>query len=182
MGAEFTQGGQLRTVRAEREVVLSSGAIKSPQLLLLSGIGPADQLQRLGIKVLIDSARVGTNFQNHISYHVQYATSEGSSSYRYLKPANAAKAGLDYLLFRKGALAESAVAMFGCWRSDSSLKVPDSHVTAVCLVPWTNPPAFPGPEALGAAARRTVSNVRCTSLPLAGGRCVCVRAIPATHR
>ena len=131
VGVEFLHQGQLRSVRSERETIVCAGAIKTPQLLLLSGIGPASALRSHGITTLVDSPRVGANFQNHISYVIQYATREGSTSYRYLKPTRLAKAGLDYLLFRKGAFAESAVAMFGCWRSEPTLSIPDSHVTVL---------------------------------------------------
>lgn len=64
-GVEYMQGGRTRTVRARRGVILSAGALASPQILMLSGIGPAQHLQEKGITPLHDLAGVGKNFQDH---------------------------------------------------------------------------------------------------------------------
>ncbi len=66
-GVEFVHGGEIRTARAEREVVLSGGVFNSPQLLMLSGIGPADHLSETGIETVIDSQQVGKNLQDHLA-------------------------------------------------------------------------------------------------------------------
>jgi choline dehydrogenase len=68
VGIEFRRRGALCTVRAEREVLLAAGAIGSPQILLLSGIGPAEELQRLGIPVVAESREVGRNLQDHLDF------------------------------------------------------------------------------------------------------------------
>ncbi len=65
MGVEYRQGGRLQQVRARREVLLSAGALLSPQLLMLSGVGPADELQRHGIGVLHHLPGVGRNLHDH---------------------------------------------------------------------------------------------------------------------
>ncbi|MHA7600943.1 GMC family oxidoreductase [Alicycliphilus sp. T452] len=65
VGAEYRQGGRLQQVRARREVLLSAGALLSPQLLMLSGVGPADELQRHGIGVLHHLPGVGQNLHDH---------------------------------------------------------------------------------------------------------------------
>ena len=67
-GVEFLQHGTAHSVRAEREVLLCAGAIGSPQILLLSGIGPADELRALGIPVIADSPQVGHNLQDHLDF------------------------------------------------------------------------------------------------------------------
>lgn len=64
-GVEYTRAGQTRRVQVEREVVLCAGAVESAKLLMLSGIGPAAQLRRHGIEVLLDQPAVGSNFQDH---------------------------------------------------------------------------------------------------------------------
>jgi choline dehydrogenase len=64
-GVEYVQNGQRQTVRAERQVIVCGGAIETPKLLLLSGIGPADQLRTLGIPVTVDLPGVGENFHDH---------------------------------------------------------------------------------------------------------------------
>jgi choline dehydrogenase len=70
---EFSLGGTLRRVGVDREAVLSAGTVGSPQLLLLSGIGPAEQLRRLDIDVVADLPGVGENLQDHIQSRVVYA-------------------------------------------------------------------------------------------------------------
>jgi choline dehydrogenase len=67
VGVEYRQGEQTHQVRAGREVILSGGAINSPQLLMLSGIGPAVELQALGLPVLQDAPQVGRNLQEHVA-------------------------------------------------------------------------------------------------------------------
>lgn len=66
VGVEYVQGGQTKTARANHEVIVAGGAIESPHLLLLSGVGPADHLQEHGIKTLVNLPGVGQNFHNHV--------------------------------------------------------------------------------------------------------------------
>lgn len=74
-GVEYEVAGQKRTARADAEVVLTAGVIGSAQLLLLSGIGPAEHLRELGIDVAVDLAGVGENLQNHIEVPIVYRAS-----------------------------------------------------------------------------------------------------------
>jgi choline dehydrogenase-like flavoprotein len=67
-GVEYSVGRDVRTVGAGAEVILSAGALQSPQLLMLSGIGPGEELRRFGIEVLHDLPAVGANLQDHIDY------------------------------------------------------------------------------------------------------------------
>ena len=105
-GLDLATEGRLHAVRAEREVILCCGAINSPQLLMLSGIGPADHLSANGIAVRIDRPSVGANLQNHVSYRLQYGVSEPITAFRYVNLKGAAKAGLDYVIHRRGVLAD----------------------------------------------------------------------------
>ena len=75
IGVEYSAGPgkPAQNVYANREVLLSAGAFQSPQLLLLSGIGPAEELQNLGIPVVVDSPEVGRNLQDHIDCGVLYS-------------------------------------------------------------------------------------------------------------
>src|SRR5262249_47228309 len=68
-GLDFLQDGRLHSVRASREVVLCAGAIHTPCLLLLSGVGPGDALERLGIGTVVDLPGVGRTLQDHIWLH-----------------------------------------------------------------------------------------------------------------
>ena len=72
VGVEYLQNGSTDQVRATREVIVSAGAVGSPRLLLLSGIGPAAQLEPLGIPVAADLPGVGENLQDHLNVGVSY--------------------------------------------------------------------------------------------------------------
>ena len=79
VGVEAESGGEVFTIAADR-VVLSAGAIRSPQLLMLSGIGPQDQLQPLHIPIVRESPGVGQNLWNHLSAQISFKVKDGSSS------------------------------------------------------------------------------------------------------
>ena len=107
------------------EVILSSGAIGSPRLLQLSGIGPADHLQALGIPVVMDQPGVGANLQDHLDLSV-IAECTGPHTYdRFAKPHLMALAGLQYLLTRKGPVASSLFETGGFWYADPAARSPD---------------------------------------------------------
>jgi choline dehydrogenase-like flavoprotein len=113
------------TFRAETEVILSSGAIGSPRLLQLSGIGPGDHLHGLGIPVVLDQPQVGANLQDHLDLFV-IAECTGPHTYdRYAKPHWSAVAGLQYLLTRRGPVASSLFETGGFWYADPSARSPD---------------------------------------------------------
>jgi choline dehydrogenase len=81
VGAEFQQAGQTRQVRARREVILSAGAFGSPQLLMLSGIGPAAHLQQHGIPVVHDLPGVGQNLHDHVTTVLIYRTQRKDATF-----------------------------------------------------------------------------------------------------
>ncbi len=121
-GVEMMDGTRLT---ASVEVILSSGAVGSPRLLQLSGIGPAEQLSALGIQVILDQPQVGANLQDHLDLYC-IAELAGPYSYdRYAKPHMAALAGLQYLLQRKGPVASSLFETGGFWYADPSARSPD---------------------------------------------------------
>lgn len=74
VGVEVTRGGNVETVWAKKEVILSAGALQSPQLLMLSGVGPKDELERHGIQVVADLPGVGENLQDHPDFVASYKT------------------------------------------------------------------------------------------------------------
>jgi choline dehydrogenase len=113
------------TVRAAREVILSSGAIGSPRLLMLSGIGPADHLKSVGIAPVLDHPGVGSNLQDHLDLFV-VAECTGEHTYdKYAKPFWSAVAGLQYLFTRKGPVASSLFETGGFWYADENARSPD---------------------------------------------------------
>lgn len=121
-GVEMMDGSR---IVADREVLLCSGAIGSPRLLQLSGIGPADHLSDLGIAVVQDQPQIGENLQDHLDL---YCISELSGPYsydRYAKPQWAALAGLQYLFARRGPVASSLFETGGFWYADEDAATPD---------------------------------------------------------
>lgn len=121
-GVELAGQGILR---AEGEVILSSGAIGSPRLLQLSGIGPADHLRSLGLPVVLDQPQVGANLQDHLDLFA-IAECSGPHTYdRFAKPHLSVLAGLQYLLSRSGPVASSLFETGGFWYADPSARSPD---------------------------------------------------------
>ncbi|HZD90616.1 MAG TPA: choline dehydrogenase [Pseudolabrys sp.] len=95
-----------RTIRARRGVVLSAGAIQSPQLLMLSGIGPGKHLHEMGVPVLIDRPAVGQNLQDHLQFRLIFKANKAITTNDSLRSLwGRAKLGLEWLFFRRGALA-----------------------------------------------------------------------------
>jgi choline dehydrogenase len=122
IGAEMLDGTQYL---AEREVILSSGAIGSPRMLMLSGVGPADHLKSVGIAPVFDQPGVGSNLQDHVDLFV-IAECTGDHTYdKYAKPLWSAVAGLQYLLTRKGPVASSLFETGGFWYADENARSPD---------------------------------------------------------
>lgn len=120
-GVDLAGQGVLRA----GEVILSAGAIGSPRLLQLSGIGPADHLRELGIPVVFDQPNVGANLQDHVDLFV-IAECTGPHTYdRFAKPHLSAWAALQYLLTRKGPVASSLFETGGFWYADPNARSPD---------------------------------------------------------
>lgn len=99
---EYRRHGEVRTARAEREVILSGGAVNSPQLMMVSGIGPADHLRSVGIEPKLDLPGVGRNLQDHPTIVLQVACTEPVSIDWIAKPHRKLMAGVRWLLSRSG--------------------------------------------------------------------------------
>lgn len=121
-GVEFrTREGELRLARALREVILCAGALNSPKILMLSGIGPAAGLGALGIPVEIDLAGVGRNLQDHVRIPVLYESGRGSpGDMLYWIPA-----ALDYAVRRKGVLVSNCCESGAVLRASAEADAPD---------------------------------------------------------
>lgn len=118
-------GGQPTILRAEREVIVSSGAIGSPKLLMQSGIGPADHLKSVGVTPVHDLPGVGSNLQDHLDLFV-IAECTGDHTYdNYAKLHRTVWAGLQYLLLKKGPVASSLFETGGFWYADPTAASPD---------------------------------------------------------
>ncbi len=124
-GVQVRRGTDVTTVRARREVIVTAGAIGSPRLLLLSGIGPEDELKALGIDVVADLPGVGRNLQDHVDVYV-VSELTGNHSYDHVaRPHHTLWAGLQYILFRKGPVASNLAEAGGFWYADETALTPD---------------------------------------------------------
>ncbi|NXY93694.1 choline dehydrogenase [Streptomyces sp. BR123] len=124
VGVEYRRGrGAPRQVRA-REVILCGGAINSPQLLQLSGVGNADELRALGVDVVHDLPGVGENLQDHLEVYVQYACKQPVSMQPYLKWRHRPWIGLQWL-FRTGPGATNHFEAGGFVRSNEEVAYPN---------------------------------------------------------
>lgn len=103
VGIEYRHNAAVRRANLGGELILSAGAINSPQILMLSGVGPAAHLREMGIEVVNDLPGVGENLQEHMGVSVQ-ATVNVSTLNVEMTPLRAAAHGLKWLLFREGAL------------------------------------------------------------------------------
>lgn len=124
-GVESFVRGRKWVLRAEREVILSAGAIASPKLLMLSGIGPADALREHGIRVEADLPGVGQNLQDHIEMSLVYQLNGPHSYDKYKKLHWKAAAGLNYLLFRSGPASSNLIEGGAFWWGDKNETIPD---------------------------------------------------------
>lgn len=106
-GVTYRRRGKTITVRAGREVILSGGSVNSPQLLQISGIGPADHLNSLGIDVRVDNANVGRNLEDHIGINYTYRANCPTINQQLGSWWGKLNAGLHYLLLRDGPLSVS---------------------------------------------------------------------------
>jgi len=151
-GVEYTRNGATHTVHANREVILCGGAINTPQLLQLSGIGPGALLQKMGIDVIHDARHVGQNLMDHLGVDFLFSATRPSLN-QVLRPWwGKALVGLQYILTRKGPLAMSLNQGGGFVRLQEGDGAPDlqlyfsplSYSRAPAGVrPLMNPDPFP---------------------------------------
>ena len=118
-GVRFRAGGEIRTARATREVILAAGAIQSPQLLQLSGIGPPDLLRQHGIEARAEAPEVGENLQDHLQMRTIVELAEGRHSLntQVRNPLKLAGMGLDWLINGRGPLTVGAGQVGGAART-----------------------------------------------------------------
>lgn len=126
VGVEYRVGGQTRTARATREVLLSAGAINTPQLLQLSGVGPAALLGEHGIPVVLDQPHAGDHLQDHFQARIVLKCTRPITVNDDLQSLwRMARMGLRYAFLKKGPLSFSAGYAGGFWRTRPELKRPD---------------------------------------------------------
>ncbi len=124
-GIEVTHKGRKQVVKADREVILSAGAIGSPQLLQLSGIGPEAVLKEAGVTPHLVRAGVGANLTDHLEVFFQYECTQSITLNGTLDPFSKALIGLQWILFRNGLGATNHFESCGFIRSSSKKPWPD---------------------------------------------------------
>jgi len=125
VGVEVIEDGRSRVIPAEREVIISAGAIGSPKLLLLSGIGSANNLAPHGIAVTAELSGVGRNLQDHMDVDTVFELTGPHSYDKYKKLGWKLWAGMEYKLFGGGPVASNIVEAGAFWWGDRSEPTPD---------------------------------------------------------
>lgn len=159
-GVRWRQDGQVRSATCRGEVILAAGAIGSPQLLMLSGVGPADHLKQHGIDVLLDKPGVGQNLQDHLQLRTIYkVTGVKTLNAMYASLIGRAGMGLDYVLRRRGpmTMAPSQLGVFTKSGSTQDRANIQYHVQPLSLEKFGEP-LHPFP-----AFTASVANLRPTS-------------------
>ncbi len=125
VGIEVVEGNRTKRIDASSEVIITAGAIGSPKLLMLSGIGPSAHLKSVGVNTLHHLPGVGENFHDHFSTDVTWVLNGPHSYDKYKKKHWQLMAGLQYLMFRNGPVSSNIVEAGAFWWGDRSEKTPD---------------------------------------------------------
>jgi choline dehydrogenase len=125
VGVAYQVGAEVREARAAREVILAAGAIASPQVLELSGIGAADRLRQLGIGVVHDLPGVGENLQDHYIVRMQWRATQAVSFNEMSRGLPLVREVARYALHRKGLLTLPAASVVAFVRTRPELETPD---------------------------------------------------------
>jgi len=149
VGVRFRQQGAARTARCRGEVVMAAGAIGTPQIMMLSGVGPAADLTPLGIPIVLDKPGVGGNLHDHLQLRLIYKVNGiRTLNEMYTSLFGRAKMGLDFALFRRGPLTMAPSQLGAFTKSDPSLERPNLqyHIQPLSLDKFGDPlhpfPAF----------------------------------------
>ncbi|MGD9812806.1 MAG: GMC family oxidoreductase, partial [Sphingobium sp.] len=124
-GIEYRRSDRLEVVSARREVILSGGAYNSPQLLMLSGIGPADHLREHGIPLKVDAPQVGRNLSEHPLVYMMYAAKDDSTFLSALRFDRAARSVVQWALAGRGPFASQITSGVMMLRTRPELERPD---------------------------------------------------------
>lgn len=132
VGVEATRAGRQDFHRAEREVVLSAGAFNTPQILMLSGIGPADHLAQHGVRVVVDNPNVGSHLMDHPFYAANFETTARGTLAKAQSPVQLAK----YLAARRGLLTSNIAEAVAFFRTRPGEGAPDMQMFGAPAFFW----------------------------------------------
>jgi choline dehydrogenase len=130
-GVLVSRGGERLTARCRGEIVLSGGAINSPQLLQISGIGDPALLKAAGVEPLVTAPDVGRNLQDHLGVYLKYASRDPVTLYRLFRPDRAAAAFAQAYFFGRGPASDVPLEAGGFLKTRPELDIPDIHITFV---------------------------------------------------
>lgn len=153
-GVEIRKNGEIRWIAARREVILSAGAVESPKLLQLSGIGPGALLASYGIDLVVDAPDVGRNLREHRYVSTEYRVKQGSLNKRF-RGLGLLRSALEYFLSHRGPLTHPAQELNGFIKTTPDLDHPDTQVGIGLYSLGQNagggpePDRFPGMTILG---------------------------------
>jgi choline dehydrogenase len=145
IGVAYSQGGQGRTAYADREVVLSAGVVNSPQVLMLSGIGPADELRAHGVDVTLDLPGVGKNLQDHVDCVMSYECTKPVTLYGDLRADKLTWAVIQGMLFGEGVATTFPYEAGAFLKSRPDLAAPDIQLHFMPALEKTANLHFPNP-------------------------------------
>ena len=134
VGIEVYKGQEVFRIRANNEVILSAGAIESPKLLMLSGIGPPAHLSKVGIKPIHNLPGVGQNLQDHVNVNIKYECLQAVSNTHLLKPFKKALLGLQWIITRKGPGATNHFELAGYIKSAENIRYPDLQLLFITVI------------------------------------------------
>ena len=125
IGVEVNIKGKITRIYANKEIILSSGSINSPQLLMVSGVGPANHIKEKGIEVIKDIPGVGRNLQDHLETYIQQECKTTDTLFKYINKFNMVKAGIEWFLNKSGPCSTSFLEAGGFCKSSPDKEYPN---------------------------------------------------------
>ena len=125
VGVEVERGGVIDTIAAHREVIVAASSINTPKILMLSGVGPGQHLQDMGVPVVADRPGVGANLQDHLEIYMQFAAKQPVTLYKYWNLWGKAVIGAQWLFTGKGLGASNQFEACAFIRSKAGVEYPD---------------------------------------------------------
>ncbi len=125
VGVEVQRGNDVYVIHAHQEVILAASAINSPKLLMLSGIGPATQIKKVGVDVIANRPGVGQNLQDHLELYIQQACTQPITLFKYWNLFGKMRVGLEWILNKSGPGASNAFESCAFLRSKPGVRYPD---------------------------------------------------------
>ena len=125
VGVEVQRGNDVYVIHAHQEVILAASAINSPKLLMLSGIGPAAQIKKVGVDVIANRPGVGQNLQDHLELYIQQACTQPITLFKYWNLFGKMRVGLEWILNKSGPGASNAFESCAFLRSKPGVRYPD---------------------------------------------------------